>query len=97
MESQGVSPLQADDNKAHINRRAQRHSKHKTGQKHKISTKEVRSADLIQNSPFLEIPFMSTILSNSLLPSQGQYFVRHDLGLNCLQELSTDKELKAKR
>ena len=31
----------AGDHKAHINRRAQRHSKHKTEQKHKRSTKEV--------------------------------------------------------
>ena len=29
-ESQEVSPLPAGDHKAHINRRAQRHSKHKT-------------------------------------------------------------------
>ena len=34
-ESQEVSPFPAGDNKAHINRRAQRHSKHKTEQKHK--------------------------------------------------------------
>ena len=40
-ESQEVSPFPAGDNKAHINRRAQRHSKHKTEQKHKRSTKEV--------------------------------------------------------
>ena len=40
-ECQGVSPFQAGDHKAHINRRAQRHSKHKTEQKHKRSTKEV--------------------------------------------------------
>ena len=37
-ESQEVSPFQAGDHKAHINRRAQRHSKHKTEQKHKKST-----------------------------------------------------------
>ena len=30
-ESQEVSPFPAGDHKAHINRRAQRHSKHKTG------------------------------------------------------------------
>ena len=29
-ETQEVSPFPADDHKAHINRRAQRHSKHKT-------------------------------------------------------------------
>ena len=38
-ESQEVSPFPAGDHKAHINRRAQRHSKHKTEQKHKRSTK----------------------------------------------------------
>ena len=40
-ESQEVSPFPAGDHKAHINRRAQRHSKHKIEKKHKISTKEV--------------------------------------------------------
>ena len=40
-ESQEVSPFPAGDHKAHINRRAHRHSKHKTEQKHKRSTKEV--------------------------------------------------------
>ena len=40
-ESQEVSPFPAVDHKAQINRRAQRHSKHKTEQKHKRSTKEV--------------------------------------------------------
>ena len=35
-ESQEVSPFPAGDHKAHINRRAQRHSKHKTEQKQKI-------------------------------------------------------------
>ena len=40
-ENQEVSPFRAGDHKAHINRRAQRHSKHKTEQKHKRSTKEV--------------------------------------------------------
>ena len=40
-ESQEVSPFPAGDHKAHINRRAQRHSKHKTVRKHKRSTKEV--------------------------------------------------------
>ena len=40
-ESQEVSPFPAGDQKAHINRSAQRHSKHKTEQKHKRSTKEV--------------------------------------------------------
>ena len=33
-ESQEVSPFPAGDHKAHINRCAQRHSKHKTEQKH---------------------------------------------------------------
>ena len=40
-ESQEVSPFPAGDHKAHINRRAQRQSKHKTEQKNKRSTKEV--------------------------------------------------------
>ena len=39
-ESQEVSPFLAGDHKAHINRHVQRHSKHKTEQKHKRSTKE---------------------------------------------------------
>ena len=41
-EGQEVSPFPAVDHKAHINIRVQRHSKHKTEQKHKKSTKEVR-------------------------------------------------------
>ena len=41
-ESQEVSPFPAGDHKAHINRCAQRHSKHKTEKKHKGSTKEVQ-------------------------------------------------------
>ena len=40
-ENQEVSPFLAGYHKARINRRAQRHSKHKTEQKHKRSTKEV--------------------------------------------------------
>ena len=40
-ESQKVSPFLAGDHKAHINRRAQRHSKHKTEKTHKRSTKDV--------------------------------------------------------
>ena len=39
-ESQEVSPFPAGDHKAQLNRRAQGHSKHKTEQKHKRSTKE---------------------------------------------------------
>ena len=39
-ESQEVSPFPAGDHKAHINRRAHRHSKHKTEQEHERSTKE---------------------------------------------------------
>ena len=34
-ESHKVSPFPAGDNKAQINRRAQRHNKHKTEKKHK--------------------------------------------------------------
>ena len=40
-ESQEDSHFPAGDHNAHINRRAQRHSKYKTEQKHKRSTKEV--------------------------------------------------------
>ena len=40
-ESQEVSPFPAGDHKANINRRVQRHSKHKTEQKHRRSTKDV--------------------------------------------------------
>ena len=40
-ERQEVSPFPADDHKAYVNRRAQKHSKHNTEQKHKRSTKEV--------------------------------------------------------
>ena len=39
-ESQEVGPFQSGDHKAHINRRAQRHSKQKTDKKHKRSTLE---------------------------------------------------------
>ena len=38
-ESQEVSPFPAGDHKAHINRRAQKHSKHKSEPKHKILKK----------------------------------------------------------
>ena len=40
-ESQEVSPFPAGDHKAHINRRTQMHSKHKTEKNIKRSTKEV--------------------------------------------------------
>ena len=50
-ESQEVSPFQAGDHKAHINRRGQRHSKHKTEQKtlkiHKRSTALERSVNIL--------------------------------------------------
>ena len=39
--SQEVSRLPAGDHKAHLNRRVQRHSKHKTEKKHKRPTKDV--------------------------------------------------------
>ena len=45
-ESQEASPFPAGDHKAHINRRAQRHSKHKTEQKHKRSTKGLHERPL---------------------------------------------------
>ena len=41
IESQEVSPFPAGDHKAQLNRCAQRHSKHKTEQNYKRSTKEV--------------------------------------------------------
>ena len=41
-ESQEVSPFPAGDHKAHINRRTQRHSKHKTEQKIKDPQKKYR-------------------------------------------------------
>ena len=40
--SQEVSPFPADDHKAHINRRTQRHSKHKTEKKIKDPQKKYR-------------------------------------------------------
>ena len=39
-ESQEVSPFPAGNHKSHINRRAQRHSKHKTEQKHRSTALE---------------------------------------------------------
>ena len=47
-ESQEVSPFPAGDHKAHINRRAQRHSKHKTEQEHKRSLNVVQDIEDIQ-------------------------------------------------
>ena len=41
-ESQEASPFPADDHKPLINRRAQRHSKHKTEPKHKDPQKKYR-------------------------------------------------------
>ena len=53
-ESQEVSSFPAGDHKAHINRRAQRHSKHKTEQKHKkihkTSTALERSVNILLES-----------------------------------------------
>ena len=40
-EPRGQPFFPACDHKAHINRRTQRHSKHKTEKRHKTSTKEV--------------------------------------------------------
>ena len=40
-ESQEVSPFPAGDHKAHINRRAQRHSQHKTKKTHKRSMSSI--------------------------------------------------------
>ena len=52
-EGQEVSPFPAGDHKAHINRRTQRHSKHKTEQKHKRSTKEVPPWNLTKPTVYL--------------------------------------------
>ena len=48
-ESQEASPFPAGDHKAQINRRAQRHNKHKTEKKHKRSTNEVPPWNSKQN------------------------------------------------
>ena len=40
-EGREASPFPTGDHKAHINRRTQRHSKHKTEKKHKRYTKQV--------------------------------------------------------
>ena len=45
-ESQEVSPFPAGDHKAHLNRRAQIHSKHKTEQTNKRSIKEIPPCSL---------------------------------------------------
>ena len=55
-ESQEVSPFPAGDHKAHINRRAQRHSNHKTEQKHKRSKKNITILNVGQNIPGQNIP-----------------------------------------
>ena len=50
-ESQEVSPFPAGDHKAHINRCAQRHSKHKTEKKHKTLFR-VKCSEIFTNQPF---------------------------------------------
>ena len=45
-ESQEISPFPAGDHKAKLNRRADRHNKHKT-EKHKRSTKDVPRTDIV--------------------------------------------------
>ena len=49
-DSQEVSPFPAGDHKAHINRRAQRHSKNKTEQKHERQQNRVLEPIRISNS-----------------------------------------------
>ena len=51
-ESQEVSPFQESDHKAHINRRAQRHSKHKTEKTKKIHK---RSTALVRSVKYLNL------------------------------------------
>ena len=55
-ESQEVSPFPADDPKAHINIRAQRHSKHKTEQKHERSTNTFIKLFFVESHP-VSIPY----------------------------------------
>ena len=61
-ESQEVSPLPAGDHKAHINRRVQRHSKHKTELKHKRSTKEIPPWSLNFGHITSELALMNILL-----------------------------------
>ena len=58
-ESQEVSPFPVGDHKAHINRRTQRHSKHKTVNT-KISTKEVPPWNVVWFPP-LDLPIQLRI------------------------------------
>ena len=61
-ESQEVSSFPAGDHKAQINRRAQRHNKHKTEKKtHKIITKEVPPCKTFSCSTHLSTKFMMLI------------------------------------
>ena len=48
-ESQVVSPFPAGDHKAHINRQAQRHSKHKTEKNIKDPQKNGHTSDFMAN------------------------------------------------
>ena len=61
-ESQEVSPFPADDHKTHINRRTQRHSKHKTEQKLKRSTKAMNYEQMeTQMNIIFELQLKQTI------------------------------------
>ena len=58
-ENQEVSPFPAGDHKAYIDRRAQRHIKHKAEQKHKKSTKAIVSSCRrvrLHDDPVLKLP-----------------------------------------
>ena len=65
-ESQEVSPFPAGDHKAHINRRAQRHSKHKTEQKHKRSSKEVPPRKIRNKKNNFQLRTLGTHLEQDL-------------------------------
>ena len=72
--SQEVSPFPACDHKAHINRRAQRHSKHKTERKHKRSTKEqginkVSKGAKIRNR-YNQVPYLTQDTNGKVTNSQ---------------------------
>ena len=80
-ESREVSPFPAGDHKAHINRRAQRHNKHKTEKNHTRSTKEKQINCMFW--PIYNCMWISQLIkfkpssSNFYWPFQGGTFVDH--------------------
>ena len=86
-ESQEVSPYPAGDHKAHINRRVQRHSKHKAEQKHKRSTKKYRLGTVSYASvtfATVVVRFICLRFSLRLFGIVGSYKLRR-LCLHCLR------------